>query len=532
MRSILVAVVCCLHLVSFSQNHIHLRSNLPYAGELSNVWGYADSAGNEYALVGWYHGASIVDVSNPDSVYELFQLPAAASDWREIKTWQQYAYATNETGGGLLIADLSLLPDSVSYSYWTADTLFKTAHTLFIDENGILYLFGYNDSSRSIPFDQRGALICELNTDPLHPQIIGSYNTDYVHDGYVRNDTLWAAQISRGNFAVVDVADKSAPVVITTQETPSRFTHNCWLSDDGNYLFTTDERSSAFITSYDVSDLGNITEIDRWQAHPGSGLIPHNTYFVNNFLVTSYYKYGFNIIDATNPAHLVETGSYDTSPFPDSSGFAGCWGVYPYLPSGNILASDMQAGLFVFTPEYVRGCYLSGVVTDVSHETPQADVSVEIMTTNYLEQTGADGSYKTGTADPGLYDVRFYRDGCLPKIVTGVDLQHGVVTTLNVALTCTTYVSAPYIGDENEIEFIAAPSFFDETTTLSYHLAASQRSGATLKIFNGSGYLLNAFQLTDTQGEVIVGEHFSPGIYIVRLEAGSSARTLKLVKLD
>jgi len=52
----------------------------------------------------------------------------------------------------------------------------------------------------------------------------------------------------------------------------------------------------------------------------------------------------FDISDPTNPVRI---GFYDTFEGNDAFFFAGNWGVYPYLPSGNILASDMQNGLFV-----------------------------------------------------------------------------------------------------------------------------------------------------------------------------------------
>ena len=39
---------------------------------------------------------------------------------------------------------------------------------------------------------------------------------------------------------------------------------------------------------------------------------------------------------------------YDTSTeAPGPGRYRGAWGVYPFLPSGNILVSDMQNGLFV-----------------------------------------------------------------------------------------------------------------------------------------------------------------------------------------
>ena len=38
---------------------------LPYSQSLSDVWGYVDEAGNEYALVGTFSGLSVVDVTDP-----------------------------------------------------------------------------------------------------------------------------------------------------------------------------------------------------------------------------------------------------------------------------------------------------------------------------------------------------------------------------------------------------------------------------------------------------------------------------------
>lgn len=517
-----------LFINGFSQSNIRLRSVLPYDGALSNVWGYVDTAGNEYALVGWYRGLSIVDVTHPDSISELFQIASPNSNWREIKTWDHYAYVTNETGGGLLIVDLSMLPDSIDYHFWTGDTLFNTAHTLYIDENGFLYLFGYNDLRKSIPSDQRGALICDLNQNPETPVIAGRYSANYVHDGYVRGDTLWAAEIQANGFAVIDVTEKANPVILATQETPSQFAHNCWLSDNGNYLFTTDERANAFVTSYDVSDLGNITELDRWQADPGSLLIPHNTYFINNFLVTSYYKYGINILDATHPDNLVEVGYYDTSPFPNGDGFNGCWGVYPYLPSGTILASDMEAGLFVLTPDYKRACYLAGNVANDFNDNPVNEVSVELMTTGFINKTNLQGDYKTGTAEPGNYDVRFYKDGCLPKIFSGIELESGITDTLNVVLTCTTFVGIKN-ADLNRVSLAALPSVFEGSTSIRFQIPRHEAN--SLQIFDSNGKLVDETSLRDTEGEIIAGNSFPKGIYIVRLQSANFSQVIKISKI-
>ena len=44
----------------------------------------------------------------------------------------------------------------------------------------------------------------------------------------------------------------------------------------------------------------------------------------------------------------MRVAEFDTSNEPDARSFKGAWGVYPFLPSGNILVADMQEGLFVF----------------------------------------------------------------------------------------------------------------------------------------------------------------------------------------
>ncbi|MCH8330348.1 MAG: choice-of-anchor B family protein, partial [Bacteroidetes bacterium] len=298
---------------SFSQTNLSLIGQLPYVSSLSDVWGYVDSAGTEYALVGTHNGLSIVDLSDPSTPVEVQNIPGPPSTWRETRTWGNYAYGIHDVvsggvvpGVGLLIVDLSNLPNSVDTTLWTVvvgtDTL-RRAHSMHIDENGYAYLFGSNVLGG-------GALILDLS-NPTNPTHVGTYDEGYIHDGFVRGDTLWAAEVKNGHFAVIDVSNKANPSILATQNTPDNFTHNCWPSDDGKYLFTTDEKSSAYIGSFKVDDLSNIEEADRYRSSHSTGVIPHNTFFIDNFLVTSYYTDGVIIVDATCPGNLVETGNYD-----------------------------------------------------------------------------------------------------------------------------------------------------------------------------------------------------------------------------
>ena len=48
-------------------------------------------------------------------------------------------------------------------------------------------------------------------------------------------------------------------------------------------------------------------------------------------------------------ARCTEIGSFDTylSPSANSAGTDGAWGVYPFLPSGTLLVSDIENGMFL-----------------------------------------------------------------------------------------------------------------------------------------------------------------------------------------
>ncbi|MFM7900674.1 MAG: hypothetical protein ACKPAD_01670, partial [Bacteroidota bacterium] len=64
--------------------------------------------------------------------------------------------------------------------------------------------------------------------------------------------------------------------------------------------------------SYDITDLSNIRELDRFQLTPGSQSIVHNTHILNDYAVTSWYKDGFSIADVSRPDNIIPVGRYDT----------------------------------------------------------------------------------------------------------------------------------------------------------------------------------------------------------------------------
>lgn len=419
-----------LSATSFAQDtNLNMVGHYPFSVDLSDVWGYVDEEGNEYALVGRNDGFSVIDVTDPQNMSEVFSAPGMNSIWRDIKTWGDYAYITCECGPGLLIVDLSPLPDTagLTYTYWTSDTLtFYQAHNLYIDEAGIAYIFGAF-------YSMGGAIMLDLTADPMDPTPIGIYDEAYLHDGVVRGDTLWGAAVNIGELQVIDVTDKANPIKLSAWKTPNVFTHNVWFSDDNNYVFTTDEVKEGTIGMYDVSNIFNPDLVANWKTQD-TAVVPHNTHFLNDYLITSHYTIGINIIDVKRPGNPVETAVYDTSPDYVGFGYDGCWGAYPYLPSGKILATDIQEGLYVFEPNYVRGCYLEGKVTDLHTGIPIYFPEIQIIEDSSATTGNLIGDYAMATLAPGGYTVVVSKDGYFPDTATAVPLTNGQLTIHNVQL--------------------------------------------------------------------------------------------------
>lgn len=453
---LLWSALCLAASPAFAQNfNLQFRSSLEYPGQtLANICGYAQG-GREYALVGASNGMVIVDVTNPDNPVNIIQVPAPegspnqSSLWKEIKVYKHYAYVTTEAGGGLQIVDLSNLPNTnLAYHNYKGDGAISgqlsQIHALHIDtKKGFVYLYGG-------PLFSGGAKVLNLEPDPYNPTYAGKFDAlGYVHDGYAENDTLYACHIYTGTLSIVDMSNKSNPVLLGTVQTPGKFTHNSWLLDDRKHILTTDENDSApsFVTSYDISDPQDIKELDRTSPNDGTGSIGHNVHVLNDWAVTSWYTDGVVIADAHRPDNVVITGWYDTWP---GSGavFEGCWGVYPFLPSGTIVASNIPnesggAGkLFVLTPAYVRACYLEGTVINGCTSLPMAGAKIEVNSNNPWINTTTkfNGTFKTGQAEPGSFKVTISKTGYFSKTVD-VTLNTGQVTEINVTLESESVVS-------------------------------------------------------------------------------------------
>lgn len=394
----------------------------------NDIWGYEDEKGNEYALVGTEDGVSIVNISDPSFPIEVAWIPGLYSIWRDIKTYGDVAYVTTEALQGLMIIDLSPLPEVTDLPVFIydgpADRKWFSAHNLYQD-NGFVYIFG---AAR----DNGGVIILDVASDPLNPVEVGVFDDWYAHDGFVRDNIAYFGHIYDGIFSIVDVSDKMNPVLLGSASTPTTFAHNVWASEDGNYVFTTDEVSGGYIASFDVSDPTNIKYLDKIQASPGDGVFPHNAHVKGGYLYTSYYTAGIVIHDITHPNNMIEVGNFDTSPLASPT-TDGCWGTYPFHSSGYITASDRQEGLFVFETNLHQGSYLKGTITALGSGMALNNVSVTLGGTVIKDESSIFGDYATGIESEGTFDVTYFKVLYYPKTLS-IPFKNGVTVEQDVIL--------------------------------------------------------------------------------------------------
>ena len=408
----------------------------------SNLWGYVDLDDNrEYAIIGLRNGTGIVEVTDPANPRVVETIVGVNSQWRELKVyqfrnattnrWDAYAYVTTEgAGGGIQIIDLTQLPNSVSLAgTWTGVSTSHTDQISNID-------FTTNVSNSSFPpilyisGANTGGLRFLSLANPTSLTEVGSWNTGtYSHDTYPHVFTdARANQCAPGhnpcevvfNFSgtaglkIIDVPNKSAPVTLSTLTYAQLgYVHSGWISSDSNYIFLHDELDeqnfggNSRIRTINITSLTAPT-VSTTYSGPTTA-IDHNGYTIGNKFYFSNYTRGIGILNVSNPNAPVELGYFDTFPTSNSATFNGAWGVYPFLPSGNILISDIQRGLIVVreqsgAPTPTPAVSNTPTNTPPASNTPTATLTPSTGNTGFLSP-GTNAAQTSSSGDNNGYET-------------------------------------------------------------------------------------------------------------------------------
>ena len=339
--------------------------DMPGNASGADCWGYVSPSGREYALMGLSWGNGIVEVTDPANPVILTVVPGGVNSlWRDITIVGDHAYAVSDNSGvGIQVMNLANIDSGVvQFVGNISQGGHSTTHTLLSNpDSGFLYACGGNANN--------GGVIPCSTANKDNPVFTGpGWNEQYVHEAQIVNYTSGpyagkeiAFLYSGGPYygepnglAIVDFTNKAAPVELSFLAYPGiRFSHQGWLSVDRRYLYQNDELDSpgsanvprCLTRVFDVSDLTN----PRLCASFSTGLpsVDHNEYVSGRYLFQSNYSTGMHVWDLSDPLRPFRVAWIDTRPEDDSTDYVGAWGNYPFFPSGTVLISDLERGLFI-----------------------------------------------------------------------------------------------------------------------------------------------------------------------------------------
>jgi choice-of-anchor B domain-containing protein len=328
----------------------------------ADCWGYVSPSGREYAIIGLSDGVAFVEVTDPGQPVVVQTFAAVSSGWRDVKVYQDHAYWVSEGGDGVQVVDLSQIDAGiVTHVGSVNDAGTDSTHNVAIDvDSGFLYRLG--GGSRPV----EGMRIYSL-ADKAAPAFVGGWDARYVHDAQVvtyasgplagRQIAFCFSENEAGGGApgldILDVTSKGSIDWLSNFDYSSPvFSHQGWLSPDRQHLYVNDELDEVEFggtTTTRVLDVGDLdAPFQAGTFTSGSTSVDHNLYTLGDLVYEANYRSGLRVFDASVPTAPVQTAWFDTYPADDAADFNGLWSVFPYFPSGTLVGSDIERGLFVW----------------------------------------------------------------------------------------------------------------------------------------------------------------------------------------
>ena len=361
----------------------------------SDMWGWTDDEGNEYAITSCESGITFVDITNGKRPVVMGRLLANApgtSYWWDIKVYQNHAFIGSELNDhGLSIFDLTQLTpfitafrQSQGYSaHMNRDIAqnghtklnipfqptarydgFSRSHNIVINEaSGFLYVVGSNTC-------MGGLHILDIQ-NPTSPQFVGCYDEDgYTHDAqcviYDGPDKRFTGReicfnYNEDTLTIVDVTDKEDMRMLARKGYKgAQYTHQGWLAEGMAYLMLDDELDELNIAKQHgkarthIFDVSNLRRPKRIGSHMGKEVgIDHNQYIHRGLSFQSNYCAGLRVVttDQLHVGKAKEVAYFDVSPGCDIADWYGAWSSYPFYTSDTVAVGSIENGLFLLRPK-------------------------------------------------------------------------------------------------------------------------------------------------------------------------------------
>ena len=429
-------------------NKVDLMSQLSFSQiggnnstEGSSCWGWTDPLnGKEYAIMGCTTHTAFVDITIPSAPIYLGKLNShnnSSSFWREMKVYNNYAYIVSEANGhGLQIFDLTRLRNVTTPQIFNADARydgFGNCHTITINEaTGFAYCNGTS-------FFQGGANVLNIQ-NPLNPIFVLGYpDEDYTHDSqaviyngpdpdYQGKEIFIGANETK--VVILDMTNKSNPILISSfLYSNTGYTHQGWFTPDQKYWILGDEIDELDFGFNSRSIIIDMTDLDnpvlKGEYFGPTAAIDHNGYCKGNDFYLANYTAGLRIMNTTSITAtntMNEIGFFDTYPENNNAQFKGAWSTYPYFPSGSIIISDINRGLFVLrknaslsNEEFLNSNYTIYPNPAKTFFTIDSNIVIESITIydslgKTIKKLQSAQNYDVSDLEKGLYFVRINND--------------------------------------------------------------------------------------------------------------------------
>jgi hypothetical protein len=392
-------------------------------GRLDTRDAYSDvsghhTAGVEVAVVGTATGTWFVDVTDPTDPREIVFLDGPPAVERMIRTRNDFAYAANNSAGGLQIFGVAdpLAPELIT----TYTGAFARAQSLFIDPvTGFLYAAG----------TETGLHILDLaNPTAPSPVLAAPYDRFPINAVIVRNGLTAAptpAALAVLNASLLPDLDLLAwvtspgaagPVAAFTQDATACLVGAGSATGGGLHLF-------------DLQNLQRVRPTGEYRSagDPGAGVVDLAVDGDRAFVI--WDSGALEALDISDPANAESLGSFD--PVSEPGGGSGASAVYPFSTSGTIYVCDRTGGLYLLAFESPNGT-VEGEITDGLTGGAAEGVRVSVSAPRKETATDATGAYRLNLP-PGEHGVAFERFGFEPGLQI-VEIAPGETTRVDLTL--------------------------------------------------------------------------------------------------